>query len=62
VERDRLLQVRQNLKSELKDNCGEIPSYDPAAPGNDEERTRWYLCSDDLRHKIDLVQNELRKL
>lgn len=62
LERERLIKVRDELKTNLLANCGEIPVYDPSAGRNDAVRKRWYECSDKLRREIDLLQREISKL
>ena len=59
TERARLTEIRDELQTELHENCGEIPAYDPRAAGNEPARKSWYLCSDSLRREIDLVQAKL---
>lgn len=62
LERDRLVKIRDDLKTTLQANCGQIPPYDPSVGRNNAVRKRWYDCSDKLRRKIDLLQREISKL
>lgn len=61
VELGRLETLYTNVKQDLKQNCGDVPKYDPTDPKAKAARTEWYNCSKQYRQQLKGLKKKIKK-
>lgn len=57
----RLETLYTNVKQDLKQNCGDVPKYDPTDPKAKAARTEWYNCSKQYRQQLKGLKKKIKK-
>lgn len=59
-EHERLAAIQSRLRKDLREQCGELPKYDPDVAIK-ALRKEWYNCSKKLRGELKIVSNKMRQ-